>query len=191
VTGVVHPDEVLSNAGALPGDVLVLTKPLGVGAVVTARKRGLTADEDLLARAVDVMAALNAAAAQAARDAGAHAMTDVTGFGLLGHLHNLCRASGVAAEIDAVAVPAIDGVLELLGDADEQAVSGGSRRNREYAASFTTVADGVPEARVRLVCDATTSGGLLAAVPEDRAAGVPGPIVGRVVSGEPGAILVR
>src|SRR6185437_8980792 len=82
VTGVVHPDEVLSNAGAVPGDVLVLTKPLGVGAVVTARKRGLTADEELLARAVDVMAALNAGAAQAARDAGAHAMTDVTGFGL-------------------------------------------------------------------------------------------------------------
>jgi selenide,water dikinase len=191
VTGVVHPDEVLSNAGGVPGNVLVLTKPLGVGAVVTARKRGLTADEDLLARAVDVMAALNAKAAQAARDAGAHAMTDVTGFGLLGHLHNLCRASGVAAEIDAAAVPAIDGVLELLGDAHERAVSGGSRRNREYAASFTTVADGVAAARVRLVCDATTSGGLLVAVAEERAAAVPGPVVGRVVSGEPGAILVR
>ena len=190
VTGVVHPDQVLSNAGAVPGDVLVLTKPLGVGAVVTARKRGLT-DDDMLSRAVDVMASLNAAAATAARDAGAHAMTDVTGFGLLGHLHNLCRASGVHAQIDAAAVPAIDGVRDLLADADEQAVSGGSRRNREYAASFTTVADGVPDAHVRLVCDATTSGGLLVALPEDRAGDVPGAVVGRVVGGEPGTILVR
>jgi selenide,water dikinase len=191
VTGVVHPDEVLSNAGAVPGDVLVLTKPLGVGAIVTARKRGLSTDEDLLARAVEVMAALNASAATAARDAGAHAMTDVTGFGLLGHLHNLCRASGVGAEIDAAAVPAIDGVLELLADGDERAVSGGSRRNREYAGAFTTVGDGVPAAQVRLVCDATTSGGLLVAIAEERAAGLPGRVVGRVVAGEAGTILVR
>jgi selenide,water dikinase len=191
VTGVVHPDEVLTNAGAVAGDVLVLTKPLGVGAIVTARKRGVTGDDALLDRAVEVMAELNAPAACAARDAGAHAVTDVTGFGLLGHLHNLCRASGVAAVIDAGRVPAIDGVLELLDDPEEEAVSGGSRRNREHAGTFTSFADGVPARRVRLLCDATTSGGLLIAVAEDRAARVPGPVVGRVVAGRPGTILVQ
>ena len=113
VTGAVHPDELISNAGARAGDVLVLTKPLGVGAIATARKRGRR-DDDLLARAVATMTALNDEASAAARAAGASAMTDVTGFGLLGHLHSLGRASGVAAVIDAAAVPAIDGVLELL-----------------------------------------------------------------------------
>ncbi len=174
------------------GDVLVLTKPLGVGAITTARQRGLTDDEQLLDRAVGVMAELNASAAIAARHAGAHAVTDVTGFGLLGHLHNVCRASGVAAAIEAALVPAIDGALELLDDdAGERAVSGGSRRNREYAATFTTFAGGVPAPRVRLLCDATTSGGLLVAVAEDHAARVPGPVLGRVVAGDPGTILVR
>ena len=191
VTGVVHPDEVLTNAGAAAGDVLVLTKPLGVGAIVTARKRGLSRDDDLLDRAVEVMAALNAPAASAARDAGARAVTDVTGFGLLGHLHNLCRASAVAAVIDAERVPAIEGALELLDDPEDGAVSGGSRHNREHAATFTTFADRVPGRRVRLLCDATTSGGLLVAVAEDRAARVPGPVVGRVVAGPPGTILVQ
>ncbi len=191
VTGLVHPDDVFTNAAAVPGDVLVLTKPLGVGAVTTAQKRGLTDDVRLLDCAVEVMVTLNASAAVGARDADAHAVTDVTGFGLLGHLHNLCRASGVAAVIDGDRVPAIDGVLDLLDDADEQAVSGGSRRNRDYAATFTTFADGVAVARERLVCDATTSGGLLVAVAEDRAAQVPGPVVGRVVAGEPGTIVVR
>jgi selenide, water dikinase len=193
VTGTVHPDEALTNAGALPGDVLVLTKPLGVGAITTARKRGLTAGDDLLGRAVEVMTALNASAASAAREAEAHAATDVTGFGLLGHLHNLCRASGLSANIDAASVPAIDGVLDLLEDDDAgaQAVSGGSRRNREHAAAFTTIADDVTEGRARLLCDATTSGGLLVAVPADRAARIPGAVVGQLVAGEPGMIRVR
>jgi selenide,water dikinase len=197
VTGVVHPDEVLTNAGAVPGDLLVLTKPLGVGAIVTARKRGVDRDDGLLERAVEVMAALNAPAALAARQAAAHAVTDVTGFGLLGHLHNVCRASGLAATVDAGRVPAIDGVLELLGGdggregTGEPAVSGGSRRNREHAATFTTVADAVPEARIRLLCDATTSGGLLVSVSPDRAADMPGDVIGRICTGEPGTILVQ
>jgi selenide,water dikinase len=188
VTGTVHPAELISNAGALAGDVLVLTKPLGVGAITTARKRGAR-DDDLLARGVATMTALNDTASAAARAAGAHAMTDVTGFGLLGHLHSLGRASGVAAVIDASAVPAIDGVLELL--AGDDAVSGGSRRNRDYAETFTTFAPGVEEARRRLVCDATTSGGLLVAVAPEAAPALAGPIVGEIVAGEPGAIAVR
>ncbi len=188
VTGTVHPDELISNAGAQAGDLLVLTKPLGVGAIATARKRGRR-DDALLERAVATMTALNDVASAAARAAGAHAMTDVTGFGLLGHLHSLGRASGVAAVIDAAAVPAIDGVPALLEG--EDAVSGGSRRNREYAETFTTFAEAVPESRRRLVSDATTSGGLLIAVAPEAAASLPGPVVGEIVAGEPGAISVR
>jgi len=188
VTGTVHPADVISNAGARPGDVLVLTKPLGVGAITTARKRGRR-DDDLLARAVDTMTQLNDHASTAARAAGASAMTDVTGFGLLGHLHSLGRASGVAAVIDASSVPAIDGVLELLEGDD--AVSGGSRRNREYAEPFTTFGPEVQEARRRLLCDATTSGGLLIAASPEAAPSLPGPIVGEIVAGEPGAVAVR
>jgi selenide,water dikinase len=187
VTGVVAPDDVLTNAGGRPGDAIVLTKPLGAGAVATATKRG-QAGADLIAAAVAVMTRLNRDAAVAARAAGAHAVTDVTGFGLLGHTHELARASGLAAEIDAGAVPAIDGVVELL--ADEGAFSGGSRRNAEYAAEFTSYDDGLDPARRRLVCDAMTSGGLLVAVAPERAGEVPGVIIGRLVDGPAGAIRV-
>jgi selenide,water dikinase len=188
VTGTVDPDALITNAGGRAGDALVLTKPLGVGAIVTARKRGVI-DDELLELAVVVMASLNADAAAAALSAGAHAMTDVTGFGLLGHLHGLARESGLAAVVDAAAVPAIDGVEELLGN--EDAVSGGSRANAAYAAAFTSFADEVPAWRRRLVCDATTSGGLLVALGSERAGALPGPVVGRLVEGQPGTITVR
>ena len=204
VTGLVHPDELLTNAGGRPGDALVLTKPLGAGVVSTAVKRGL-ADDALLARAVEVMTTLNAQAAADAREAGAHALTDVTGFGLLGHLHELALASGCAAEVEAAAVPAIDGVLELL--AGEQAIAGGTRRNRAHAEEFATFADGVAEPLRWLVCDAMTSGGLLAATPSGLRPGgptsaghvagsgtlmgeMPGARVGRLVDGAPGTISV-
>ncbi|WP_205699294.1 selenide, water dikinase SelD [Conexibacter sp. SYSU D00693] len=188
VTGIVDPERMTTNAAGRPGDVLVLTKPLGVGAIVTARKRG-AADDALLQAAVDVMVQLNAAAAEAAVGAGVRAMTDVTGFGLLGHVHNLARESGVAAEVDADAVPAIDGVEALLADAS--AVSGGSARNAEWAATFAAIDDAVAPWRARLVCDATTSGGLLAAAAPDVAATLPGTVVGRLVEGAPGTIRVR
>ncbi len=187
VTGVVHPERLITNANARVGDVLVLTKPLGVGAIVTARKHGLR-DDALLDRAVETMVALNDTAANAALSAGVHAMTDVTGFGLLGHLHSLAHASGVAAEIEAAAVPVLDGALALLDSG--AAVSGGTKGNREYAEPFTTFAPGVPDATRWLVCDATTSGGLLVALPAGRANAVPGVIVGQVVAGDPGTIVV-
>jgi selenide,water dikinase len=187
VTGIVHPDEILTNAGGRAGDVLVLTKPLGAGTVATAVKRGLASDE-LVARAVTVMTTLNDRAAAQARAAGAHALTDVTGFGLLGHVHELAEASGLAATIDAAAVPAIEGVLELLSD--ERALAGGSRRNRADADTFTTWAPSVPHARRRLVCDAMTSGGLLAAVAPERAAEIDGWPVGRLLTGPPGTMSV-
>jgi selenide,water dikinase len=187
VMGTVHPDEVISNAGGRPGDALVLTKPLGAGAVSTAIKRGLSAP---LAEAVEVMSALNRDAALAARAAGAHAMTDVTGFGLLGHLRELAAASGLAAEVDAEAVPAIEGVLELLADPGQTAVAGGTRRNRTHAETFSTFAGWVPEARRWLVCDAMTSGGLLVALDPGRASEVPGAVVGRLADGPAGRIAV-
>jgi selenide,water dikinase len=134
------------------------------------------------------MATLNDRAAEQARAAGAHALTDVTGFGLLGHVHELAEASGLAAEIDASAIPAIDGVLELL--TDDRALAGGSRRNREDAESFAMWDDDVPEERRRLACDAMTSGGLLAAVPPQRAGEIDGWVVGRLAAGPAGAISV-
>jgi selenide,water dikinase len=188
VTGVVDPRAVLTNAGGRAGDALVLTKPLGAGAVATGLKRGL-ADEALVARAVDVMTTLNDVGAEQARAAGAHALTDVTGFGLLGHVHELAAASGLAAELDAAAIPAIDGVLALL--ADDRAVAGGSRRNRADAEDFTAWDDAVAEPLRRLASDAMTSGGLLAAVPAGRAASVDGWVVGRLVEGAAGTIAVR
>jgi selenide,water dikinase len=189
VTGIVDPRRMVTNAGGLAGDVLVLTKPLGVGAIVTAAKRG-AAGPDLVAAAVAVMVELNAAASQAALDAGVHAMTDVTGFGLLGHLHNIARESGLAAEVDAAAVPAINGVEALLQD--DGAISGGSARNAEWSATFATIAADVAGWRARLITDATTSGGLLAALPAAAADAIPGgTVVGRLVPGAPGTIRVR
>ncbi len=187
VTGVIHPADVITNAGGRAGDALVLTKPLGAGAVTTSLKKGLAPDE-VLAAAVEVMTELNAAAAQAAQAAGAHAMTDVTGFGLLGHLHELALASGVAAVVEAAAVPAIEGARELLED--ERAVAGGSRNNRRYAEEFASFAAGVDEINRRLVTDAMTSGGLLVAVAPDRAVELPGSVIGRLLDGEPGTIRV-
>jgi selenide,water dikinase len=189
VTGVVHPDEVLTNAGGRPGDALVLTKPLGAGTVSTALKRGLAAGS-LVDDAVAVMTTLNRDASLAARQAEAHALTDVTGFGLLGHLHELALASGLAAELRASAVPAIDGVLELLDDPEGGVVAGGTRRNRAHAEEFSEFAAEVPEARRWLVCDAMTSGGLLVALDPARAAHIPGCEIGRLVRGDPGAVRV-
>jgi selenide,water dikinase len=187
VTGVAHPDEIVSNADARAGDALVLTKPLGAGAISTAAKRRRSTEAQVAA-AVAVMLQLNREAAAAARAAGAHAMTDVTGFGLLGHLRELASASGLGAEVEAAAVPAIPGALELL--ADDEAVSGGAERNTADARGFASFADDVYPARRRLLTDPMTSGGLLVALPPERAGEVPGAVVGRLIPGDPGRIAV-
>ena len=187
VTGTVHPADVVTNAGGLPGDVLVLTKPLGAGAIVTAAKRG-SAGPSLVQAAVEVMTELNREAAEAAVGAGAHAMTDVTGFGLLGHLHELAAASGLAAEVEAAAVPAIPGALDLL--AGEGAISGGGRANADYAERFAGFDESVRLDRRRLLTDPMTSGGLLVALEPGRAAEVPGAVVGRLLEGPAGMIRV-
>jgi selenide, water dikinase len=189
VVGTVDPREVLTNAGGQAGDALVLTKPLGAGAVSTAVKRGLP--QPPLGPAIEVMTTLNRDASQAASQARAHALTDVTGFGLLGHLHELALASGLAAEVEAAAVPAIEGVMELLDDDEQRSIAGGTRRNRAHAEEFSTFAPGVPPARRWLVCDAMTSGGLLAALAPSAAGSMPGAVVGRLVDGPRGTITVR
>ena len=188
VTGTVNPRELLTIAGGRLGDALVLTKPVGAGVVATALKSGLAADQ-VVAAAVAVMTELNAAAAAAARAADAHAVTDVTGFGLLGHLHGLATASGVAAEVNAEAVPEIPGVLDLLKDG--RTLAGGTRRNREEADTYTAFAPTVSESRRWLVCDAMTSGGLLIATSADRTGKLPGVVIGHLVEGEPGQIRVN
>jgi selenide,water dikinase len=187
VTGVVDPARVVTNAGGRPGDALVLTKPLGVGAIVAAHRRGAAGAEQLQG-AVDTMVALNGDSAEAALGAGVHAMTDVTGFGLLGHLHHLCRESGLAAELHADAVPCLEGAAELLKDG--AGLSGGGRRNAEWAQSFATFAAPIPAWQRWLLADPTTSGGLLAALAPERAEEVPGAIVGWLRDGPAGTISV-
>ncbi len=160
--GEVHPDEVLTNAGARPGDALVLTKPVGTGILSTALKRGWIGEGEM-GSAIRCMMTLNASALRAARAVGhaVHAMTDVTGFGLLGHLFNVLEASRVGARIFAARVPPFEGVLDLI---DRRAVPGGTERNRDAAAAFTTWDEDVHDATRILLCDAQTSGGLLIAV---------------------------
>ncbi len=187
VTGTLDTGRMLTNDRARPGDALVLTKPLGVGAIATARKRGEAGDA-MLAAAVATMSELNAAASVAALRAGAVAATDVTGFGLLGHLHSMALHSGVAAELDAHALPVLDGAAELL--ASGAGVSGGTRRNLEHAALWTRFGAGVAQELRLLAADATTSGGLLVAVAPERAAELPGTVVGRILGGDAGAVHV-
>lgn len=197
VVGTVHPDRVLTNAGARVGDVLVLSKPIGLGVISTALKRG-AAPPDLVATAVDVMTTLNAGARDAAVDLGdaVHAATDVTGFGLLGHLRELCAGSGLAAEVDHGAVPVIDGVRDLVAAG---MVAGGTQRNHAFVAD--TVDFGVlPLDEQYLLADAQTSGGLLLAVDPTRAddlvaalrarGTLAAAVVGRTVAGAPGTVTV-
>ena len=195
VVGTVDPARVFTNAGAQPGDALVLTKPIGLGVLSTAVKRDV-ATAAHVAAAVDVMTALNAPGRDAALEVGVHAATDITGFGLLGHLRELCVASGVQARLDADAVPVIDGVRELLAAG---MVAGGTQRNLAFVAPDVDFGNRSEGERL-LLADAQTSGGLLLAVPADRADalvaacrahGTPAAaIIGAVTTGSPGHIVV-
>jgi selenide, water dikinase len=161
VVGTVDPTRVLTNAAARAGDALVLTKPIGLGIITTALKRG-AASEAIIDAAVTVMTALNAGARDAANDIGVHAATDVTGFGLLGHLRELCVGSGVGAVVAHAAVPVIDGARDLLAAG---MVAGGTQRNHAFVAPDVDF-DGLDTDEQLLLCDAQTSGGLLLALPE-------------------------
>jgi selenide,water dikinase len=161
VTGVLHPDRIIRNSTAKPGDALFLTKPIGTGILTTAR-RSDAISEDALAEAIASMTALNRGAAHAMERVRAHAATDVTGFGLIGHLREMLEGSGVGAEIDASAVPLLRGALEL---ARSGSVPGGTRTNYRQAQEAGVEFDSAVDEATRLVlCDAQTSGGLIVAV---------------------------
>ncbi len=197
VVGEVHPDRMITNAAARAGDVLVLTKPLGTGVISTAIKKD-AAPDDAVSAAVASMTALNDGAAAAAVEAGVRGGTDVSGFGLLGHLGSMLAASGAAAEIDAGSVPRLPGARRL---AEAGHVPGGTRRNLDAAGRVTTWDPSLDDVERLLLCDAQTSGGLLLAVrPESLATlrrtfaahGVPAAAeIGRVSAGAPGTIVVR
>jgi selenide,water dikinase len=165
VTGLVHPDRFVSNAGAGDGDALVLTKPLGIGVITTGIKQEIT-PPDVAADAVRVMNQLNRSASEAMTEVGVHAATDISGFGLLGHLHEMVEASGVGARVSAGAVPVLAGAAEL---ARRGAVAGGTARNLEWLTDKVRWAPGVDDVTRLLLADAQTSGGLLIAVASNRA----------------------
>jgi selenide,water dikinase len=167
VAGTVHPDRVITNAGARPGDVLILTKPLGLGVITTAAKNG----EDRLnaiGEALAVMTTLNRAAGEALAGGEVHAMTDVTGFGLLGHLRNMTAASGVTARVWAAAVPILAAARQYVQDG---IAPGGTHANWRFLQDWISYDAAVAQTTQLLLCDAQTSGGLLAAVPEGLGAG--------------------
>ncbi len=171
VTGVAHPDRLIRNDAAVAGLPITLTKPIGVGLLNNRHKQ----TGEVFDAAVESMMALNRDAAEAALAAGVRAGTDVTGFGLLGHLHKVCRASGVGAVIDRAAVPAVDGSLDALRDGF---VSGGTRRNLDWVAPHLRTGPGITDDDLLFLADAQTSGGLLL-VGE-----VPGyPVIGETVAG--------
>jgi len=196
VTGMVHPDRVLRNVGARPGDVLLLTKPLGTGIAATAVKRGI-APAALIDRIVEVMATLNRAAGEIlAASGGVHALTDVTGFGLLGHAWEMAEGSGVAFRIRSGAVPVIEGVHDL---AARDVVPGGSKANLRWVTPSLRLGPSLPPTVPIVLADAQTNGGLLAAVDRARAeellgamrsAGVEAVAIGEVVPGDPPRIEV-
>jgi len=189
VTGIVHPERVLRNVGARAGDRLLLTKPLGSGIVTTAIKRGI-ADAELVERTVRVMAALNRAAGEALAASGAvHALTDVTGFGLLGHAWEMALGSAVAFRLRVAAIPVLDGVRAL---AAQDVVPGGSKANLAWVTPHVRFDDAVDAPTRAVLADAQTNGGLLAAVAPDRfeavlealrQAGVQAHAIGEAVAG--------
>jgi selenide,water dikinase len=177
VTGIADPRRLLRNDAGRPGQPISLTKPLGVGVLNNRHK----ATGEVFPQAVATMAELNRDASHAALAAGIVAATDVTGFGLLGHLHKLARASGISAVLDAAAVPYLDGARDALRDGY---VSGGTRRNLDWVRP--SLASSVDEDELLLLADAQTSGGLLV-VGE-----IPGaPVVGETVSAQEWTIAVR
>jgi selenide, water dikinase len=197
VTGTIHPDKVLKLSGARPGMSLLLTKPLGMGIIATACKAGRV-EKALLNRATALMAILNAGAARAMAEVGASAATDVTGFGLIGHLRGMAAASGVSVELWSENVPVLDGVRPL---AHEGLVPGGTKRNESYFGPFVKFDSEVDPLTRTILFDAQTSGGLLIAVESSKRKAMlealrrqetpVAAMIGRFGEGEAGTLTVR
>ncbi len=196
VTGVVVPGEQITNASAKPGDVLILTKAIGSGVITTAAKAGTAPDESVQA-AVKSMATLNKGAADAMLEVGVNAATDVTGFGLLGHLSQMMKASGTSAALNWSKIPLLPGALEL---ATAGAVSGGTARNIEAIRDVVNFEDGVGDIEFTILADAQTSGGMLISIPEERSEALVNSlvanqtlyssVVGKVFDDDPGIVTV-
>ena len=187
VTGVVHPNRIVTNAATAAGDDLVLTKPLGSGIITTAAKAGVT-DDATLAGAVAAMRQLNSAASEVMQEAGVKAATDITGFGLIGHLLGMLRASGTGAALSMSSVPLLPGVRDL---AERAVVPGGTRNNLDAFDSDVAWGSEITDEDKLILCDAQTSGGLLIAVPSASTQGVldglaqrgvTGAVIGRIVA---------
>jgi selenide,water dikinase len=197
VTGIVNPQKIITNDKAAPGDALILTKPLGTGIISFASQLG-RAPEEAMAVISRSMAALNKAASEAMADAGVTTATDVTGFGLMGHLSEMAAQSGVTAEVYADQIPFFDGVLDCVRD---ELISGAIERNKEYAAQYVEIREGISEEVEIALYDPQTSGGLLIAIKEDqgeefimklRERGLhAASIIGRIAAESEGKIVLR
>jgi selenide, water dikinase len=197
VTGIVHPDRVTTNAGARPGDRLILTKPIGTGIIATALK-GKCASPEAEARMIEVMVTLNKAGAEAMQEVGAHACTDITGFGLLGHALEMAAASRCGIVLYASRVPVIPQAYEY---AQMGLVPGGTHANRNFCRHSLEVDSGIPPFLLDVLSDAQTSGGLLIAVTDGKAGTLleklkhrgleQAALIGEVLAEGPGTISVR
>lgn len=195
VTGLVHPDKVRTNAGAKPGDKLILTKPIGVGILTTSIKKDQLNDEEIT-RVIGVMATLNKAAAETMEPYDVHACTDVTGFGLLGHASEMAKGSKVGIRINKTLVPVLPRVREL---AEAGFVPGGTKNNYAHLEGSVTFSEELDQIDQWILCDAVTSGGLLISVEQAQAetlldklriAGVDAHLIGEVTAEQPGHIIV-
>ncbi len=187
VLGRVDPRRMMTNSTAQVGDLVFLTKPLGTGVILNAYRAG-RAPVGVLTEAVATMRHLNRDAARAMLQAGASSATDVTGFGLLGHLHNLAQASSVRVLVRAGDLPVLTGAMDLIAEGH---IPGGSRRNLDLARTFASIAPAVADDRLLLACDAQTSGGLVVTIAPDRAAAFSdlqpaAALIGEVLAGSPG-----
>jgi len=197
VTGTIHPDKVVLNSGARPGDRLILTKPLGTGIISTAIKGGVATDESIQ-KITESMSDLNRTAAELMQETGVHACTDITGFGLAGHSCEMIEGSDVGIVIESAAVLYFPEVREY---AEMGMIPGGLHRNRDFRKHMVDIAEGVPEFLADIIFDPQTSGGLFIAVPHERAwmlleklhkQGVKGAaIIGEVVAEPAGRLQVR
>ncbi|MDQ3819371.1 MAG: selenide, water dikinase SelD, partial [Acidobacteriota bacterium] len=180
VTGIINPSQVITNAGACPGDALILTKPIGTGAISTAIKRG-SARAETVEAAMRAMTTSAAKAAEEMRAAGAHACTDITGFGLLGHAYEMARASQVCLRIEAERVPLLPDVLDLIG---QGMLTRGDKNNRAYVGDTVEIDSRVSREMQSALFDPQTAGGLLISIEQSKAEALAEKVEGAVIIGE-------